>query len=570
METKPEYLSLIEIKALLGAISNSRDHAIVVLFLTTGIFMNELLDLKVAAIHWEKKKITVEGSRARTLVLNQQAFDALSQWSKDRPQTPCPNFFITNKGVVKALSDRSINHLIHKYAVQAKIIGAKKSVNVHTLRNTFATNLMAQDVSVKKASEVLGISDPKAIKRYTKESISRVAQTNSVPTPRHVDATRGAKLGEDKKVEEQGTVGGDSQVIVEKNISPKSIPEKEITAPAEKGIPETDPTDISKTLEALDSRSRLSKFISKVFPSKPNSMRASTNAGVINAQAQAQAQSQNQITIDPETIIFGRDSVIAELTQNLSKGQPTLLTGKLGLGKSHILKHIAAKLAPNVIFFSAPTPTKTVLTQICDSLYVDWMDKLGTRASNAALMQHIAENKVAQLPVLILDNMDKLKASDAESILFLLEHFTVLGAVADLNPKLKPVWWKFKEVELKPLKVDDCKELIKHLSTSLHISNYEMLETKLLSTANGFPLAIVEMIHQLSLNSRITPQTIREADHAAGQHYRDWTPMIAVMWGALTAFRFISLGTHSFEGYILAGFGISVFGVLRFFMVKLR
>jgi hypothetical protein len=179
-------------------------------------------------------------------------------------------------------------------------------------------------------------------------------------------------------------------------------------------------------------------------------------------------------------------------------------------------------------------------------------------------MQHIAENKVDQLPVLILDNLDKLKASDAESILFLLEHFTVLGAVADLNPKLKPVWWKFKEVELKPLKLEDSKELIKHLSASLHISNYEMLETKLLSTANGFPLAIVEMIHQLSLNSRITPQTIREADHAAGQSYRDWTPMIAVMWGALTAFRFISLGTHSFEGYILAGFGISVFGVLKF------
>jgi energy-coupling factor transporter ATP-binding protein EcfA2 len=544
METKPEYLSLIEVNALLKEISNSRDHAIVVLFLTTGIFMGELIELKVEAINWEKKKIVISGSRARTLILNQQAFDALSQWSKDRPQTPCPNFFITSKGEVKKLSDRSINHLIRKYAVQAKIIGAKKSVNVHTLRNTFATNLMAQDVSIKKASEVLGISDPKAIKRYTKESISR--------------ATQSAKLNNENKVEEQKKVIGDPQIVVEKNISKPEAPQKD--------IPQKDMAAISKTLEALDSRSKLRKFISKVFPSKPADMKASTS----NALMSIQDQSQTTSVIDPETIIFGRSSVIAEITQNLSKGQSTLLTGKLGLGKSHILKHISAKLTPNRIYFSTPIPTKVLLTQICDSLYADWKDKLGTRASNATLMQHIAENKVDQLPVLILDNLDKLKTSDSESILFLLEHFTVLGAVADLNPKLKPVWWKFMDVELKPLKLEDSKTLIKHLTTSLHISNYEMLETKLLSTANGFPLAIVEMIHQLSLNSRITAQTIREADHAAGQSYRDWTPMIAVMWGALTAFRFISLGTHSFEGYILAGFGISVFGVLKFFMVKLR
>jgi energy-coupling factor transporter ATP-binding protein EcfA2 len=295
-------------------------------------------------------------------------------------------------------------------------------------------------------------------------------------------------------------------------------------------------------------------------------MKASTS----NALMSIQDQSQTATAIDPETIIFGRSSVIEEITQNLSKGQSTLLTGKLGLGKSHILKHISSKLTPNRIYFSTPIPTKVLLTQICDSLYVDWKDKLGTRASNATLMQYIAENKMEQLPILILDNLDKLKTSDSESILFLLEHFTVLGAVAEPSTKLKAVWWKFKELELKPLKLEDSKALIKHLSASLHISNYEMLETKLLSTANGFPLAIVEMIHQLSLNVRITPQTIRDADHAAGQHYRDWTFMIAVMWGALTAFRFISLGTHSFEGYILAGFGISVFGVLKFFMVKLR
>jgi energy-coupling factor transporter ATP-binding protein EcfA2 len=85
-------------------------------------------------------------------------------------------------------------------------------------------------------------------------------------------------------------------------------------------------------------------------------MKASTSNAAMNAQDQSHTTHKRHI--DPETIIFGRDSVIAEITQNLSKGQSTLLTGKLGLGKSHILKHISAKLTPTASIFQHPSPPK--------------------------------------------------------------------------------------------------------------------------------------------------------------------------------------------------------------------
>jgi hypothetical protein len=34
--------------------------------------------------------------------------------------------------------------------------------------------------------------------------------------------------------------------------------------------------------------------------------------------------------------------------------------------------------------------------------------------------------------------------------------------------------------------------------------------------------------------------------------------------------RFIALGTHSFEGYILAGLGTSALMVMRFFVLRMR
>ncbi len=88
---------------------------------------------------------------------------------------------------------------------------------------------------------------------------------------------------------------------------------------------------------------------------------------------------------------------------------------------------------------------------------------------------------------------------------------------------------------------------------------YTMLETKVLNLANGNPFAVVELISQLPGSKKVTADHIREIHHEAGIVYRDWTWIFMVLWGLLVISRFIALGTHSFEGYILAGIGTTVF-----------
>ena len=54
------------------------------------------------------------------------------------------------------------------------------------------------------------------------------------------------------------------------------------------------------------------------------------------------------------------------------------------------------------------------------------------------------------------------------------------------------------------------------------------------------------------------------------RRYRRWVVIsFSCPWKSLHMFRFISLGTHSFEGYVMAGMGTSVLLVLRFFMFKI-
>ena len=90
-----------------------------------------------------------------------------------------------------------------------------------------------------------------------------------------------------------------------------------------------------------------------------------------------------------------------------------------------------------------------------------------------------------------------------------------------------------------------------------------------MNLANGNPFAVVELISQLPVSKKVTADHIRKIDHEAGIVYRDWSWVLMALWTLLVISRFIALGSHSFEGYILAGMGTSIF-VLFKYIVKLR
>ncbi len=484
-----EYLTLNEIKAFLNAINDTRDRALIILFLNTGLFLTEVTSLKVDSIDWKKKILSVPGNRKRTIPLNDQVFEALAKWSKERPAGKIPDLFVTTKGALKDLTSRGVDYLIRKYAEQA---GIKKRVNPQILRNTFAVRLFSEEPSIEKASAILGISDPESINRYIQAS--------------------------------------------------KRPPAK---------------VEITEKLEHIDTRHPVVKAVSKLFPTKPKIVKPTTAI-------------KGPITPSPEEVIFGRDNVIADIKADIAKSQPVLLTGPLGIGKTHLLIHMSKVLGPNTLYISAPNPLKTALMQILVKLDPEWQKKLNTRASTKEITDYIVKIKGAKPPVLLIDNLNNIKISDIDPILTLLNNFPILAAADEVKPKLKQVWWQLKQVPLPPLNEDASKELIKYLTQNLTISDYEMLETRVLTLSNGLPLAIVDMIHQISHIPMVSKDVIRDVYHEAGIHYRDWTTVIIFIYWIAVIFRFVALGTKSYEAYFLAGFGVTLLMILRNVMSMLK
>ena len=333
-----EYLTNIEMKALLKAVNSPRDLSIILLFLETGLHLTELPELNINSIDWDKKLLHIDGPRKRDIPLNDEVFQAVSAWSRDRIDSPAEALFVTSKGEQKRISSRGIDKLLRKYGLEA---GIQKHVNAQMLRNTFGVHLLAKETSIDNAAVILGVIGSKTINRYI-------------------------KAAKDEK----------------------------------KGIVQ------SRELEKLDTRPQIVRHISKLIHPKHKEARV-----IVPSAPSDQAE-----------ITIGRNAVLSEIKENLSKELSTLIVGPPGMGKTHILNVIAKE---GGIYIDSPAPIKQFLQKLCEKYCPDWSQRLPSKSrSSAKEIVELLSNTLKgrdKKDILIIDNLDSVKASDIEILLMLFD-----------------------------------------------------------------------------------------------------------------------------------------------------
>src|SRR6266436_6014892 len=155
-ERDPAILLKTEYKALLQvAGGNTRDFAIVMLFLQSGLRVSELVDLKIQDIDFTTREITIrqgKGRKDRVVPLVKQAEVALKAYLKVRDAQPeYDEVFIARNGT--SMDPRTVRYRIQKYYKEA---GIKKKASVHTLRHTFSTHQIHNGLKINQLKEVLG------------------------------------------------------------------------------------------------------------------------------------------------------------------------------------------------------------------------------------------------------------------------------------------------------------------------------------------------------------------------------------------------------------------------------
>jgi site-specific recombinase XerD len=147
-----------------------RDKAILELLFSTGMRVSELANLKIDQINLAKEEFTIrgKGDKLRVVFLSNQTKYWLKQYLSLRKDTS-PYLFIRHdkakgKQEPKNLTPRSVQRLIKKYA---KAAGVTKKVTPHTMRHSFATDLLMNGADIRSVQAMLGHSSITTTQIYT-------------------------------------------------------------------------------------------------------------------------------------------------------------------------------------------------------------------------------------------------------------------------------------------------------------------------------------------------------------------------------------------------------------------
>ena len=173
------FLHYDEVEDMLEQIDTStesglRDRAIIELLYSGGLRVSELVGLNRDSINLERREFMVrgKGSKDRPIFISETCADRVSDYLDARTDS-LPALFLNNSrnlqvadtsGNYRRMTARSVERIVEKYA---RLAGITKHVSPHTLRHSFATDLLMNGADIRAVQSMLGHSDISTTQIYT-------------------------------------------------------------------------------------------------------------------------------------------------------------------------------------------------------------------------------------------------------------------------------------------------------------------------------------------------------------------------------------------------------------------
>ena len=161
--TLPSVLSQEEVLRIIQYTQNIKHRAILTLLYSCGLRIGELINLKLADFHLERKQLIVKkgkGRKDRYVSLADSFLPLLSNYYHSYKPTI---YFVEGQNGGK-YSAESIRSFLRKSCKKA---GIRKLVTPHTLRHSYATHLLENGVDLRYIQTLLGHSKPETTMIYT-------------------------------------------------------------------------------------------------------------------------------------------------------------------------------------------------------------------------------------------------------------------------------------------------------------------------------------------------------------------------------------------------------------------
>ncbi len=172
------FLNLEEMERLfaqpdIAKLTGIRDRAILELLFSSGLRVSELVGLDRDHINLKRREFMVrgKGQKDRPIFISPEAADWIERYLDKRQDNTKPLFIryagskkVDLSGNFTRLTARSVQRMVGRYALAA---GITKHVSPHTLRHSFATDLLMNGSDLRSVQAMLGHSNISTTQIYT-------------------------------------------------------------------------------------------------------------------------------------------------------------------------------------------------------------------------------------------------------------------------------------------------------------------------------------------------------------------------------------------------------------------
>ncbi len=172
------FLHFDEVTRMLESIDTNdevelRDRAIIELLFSSGLRVSELVNLNRDHVNTKHREFMVrgKGQKDRPVFIGEIAAEHVEEYLRTRLDNLPPLFLSYSRnnissqtGDYRRLTARSIQRIISKYA---RLAGITKHVSPHTMRHSFATDLLMNGADIRSVQSMLGHSNISTTQIYT-------------------------------------------------------------------------------------------------------------------------------------------------------------------------------------------------------------------------------------------------------------------------------------------------------------------------------------------------------------------------------------------------------------------
>jgi integrase/recombinase XerD len=181
----PVYLNQKDAGTLINGCDNTRDKAVISVFLYTGLRVSELVNLEIGDVDFEENIIYVhagKGDKDRIVVMPDVCRDCVKVYMKERIKIRSNNnyLFISNKKT--RFNTSTVERMVKRVGERS---GIAKKVTPHVLRHTFATSVLRNGGDIRFIQQILGHSSLATTQIYTHIDDSTLKEMYSMHMPKY-------------------------------------------------------------------------------------------------------------------------------------------------------------------------------------------------------------------------------------------------------------------------------------------------------------------------------------------------------------------------------------------------